>query len=91
MTDIYTVPGSTVVSLRVIITNRSGNKKRFRISLAPNGAADSDEQYVAFDKLMESNDTGSTIAFVLDSGDVVRVYGETTEVSFTATGEERPA
>lgn len=89
LTDIYTCPTDIVAVMRVIITNRETNKRRFRIAVSPDGAAILDEHYVAFDKLMEGNDTGSTIAFIVNEDDIVRVFGETTGISFTATGEER--
>ncbi len=89
LTDIYTCPTDIVAVMRVIITNRESNKRRFRIAVSPDGAAILDEQFIAFDKLMEGNDTGSTIAFIVNEDDIVRVFGETTGISFTATGEER--
>lgn len=90
LTDIYTCPASTVAVMRVIITNRSLNPANFRVAASKDGDAIVNEHYVAFDKRMEGNDTGSTIGFVVSSGDVVRVESDTGLVSFTATGEERP-
>ncbi len=89
LTDIYTVPATTVASLRVIITNRGINDASFRVAVSPNGAAIVDRHFIAFDKLMAANDAGSTIAFVVSSGDIVRVFAENADFSFTATGEER--
>jgi len=90
LTDIYTCPADTVAVMRVIITNRGNSKAEFRVALSPDGAAIVDEHFIAFDKLMEGNDTGSTIAFVVNENDVVRVFAENADFSFTATGEERP-
>jgi hypothetical protein len=88
--DLYTCPTNVIAVMRVIITNRGNNKASFRVAVSPDGAAISDEHYIAFDKLMEGNDTGSTIAFVVNEDDVVRVFAENADFSFTATGEERP-
>ncbi len=90
LTDIYTCPSNIVAALRVIITNRSNTKIGFRLAVSPDGDAIADEHYIAFDKLIQGNDTGSTIAIVLSEGDIIRVFGETADLSFTATGEERP-
>ena len=88
--DLYTCPTDIVAVMRVIITNRGTAKAEYRVAVSPDGAAISDEHYVAFDKLMEGNDTGSTIAFIVNEDDVVRVFAENADFSFTATGEERP-
>ena len=88
--DLYTCPTDVIAVMRVIISNRNISAASFRIAVSPDGAAISDEHYIAFDKLMEGNDTGSTIAFIVNEDDVIRVFGETADFSFTATGEERP-
>lgn len=90
-TDIYTCPASTVASCRVIVTNRSSVSTTFRAALAPNGAVIADEQWIAGDKFIQGNDTGSTIAFVLQAAAVVRVYATLATLSFTITGETRAA
>lgn len=88
-TDIYTVPASTVAVVRVIITNRAAGDASFRVAASPNGAAIANEHWIAGDKPIAGNDSGSSIAFVVSSGDVVRVYASTANLSFTATGESR--
>jgi len=89
LTDIYTVPANTVSVMRVIVTNRGINTTSFRVAISPSGDPIADEHYVAFDKLIAGNDTGSTIGFAVSSGDIVRVESNTGNLSFTATGEER--
>lgn len=90
LTDIYTCPTDTVAVMRVIITNRGNNKAEFRVAVSPDGDAIEDKHFIAFDKLMEGKDTGSTIGFIINEDDVVRVFAENADFSFTATGEERP-
>ncbi|MDK1039274.1 MAG: hypothetical protein QGD91_10230 [Actinomycetota bacterium] len=89
LTDIYTCPTNIVAVMRVIITNRGINDASFRVAVSPDGDAIEDKHFIAFDKLMAGNDTGSTIAFVVNEDDIVRVFAENAEFSFTATGEER--
>jgi len=89
LVDIYTCPANTVASLRVIVTNRTAIADSFRVALALNGAADDLKQYVAYDKTISPTDTGSTIAFMISSGDVVRVRAGLGFCSFLATGETR--
>ncbi len=86
--DLYTVPALKNFTGRVIITNRSGATS-FRVSIGVDGAADSLEQYIAYDKDIALRDTGSTVAFVAGSGDVIRVFATLATLSFTVTGIEQ--
>lgn len=89
LTDLYTVPASKNATGRVIITNRSSTATEFRVSVAPNGAADSLEHYIAYDHGIVGNDTGATVAFMAGDTDVVRVYATAATLSFTFTGIEQ--
>lgn len=92
LTDLYTgpsVPDAKDAIGRVIITNRDSSSATFRIALAPLGAADAPSQQIAFDKAIAGNDTGSTIAFMVGSTDVIRVFASNGNLSFTFTGIEQ--
>lgn len=88
LTVLYTVPALKNATCRVIITERIGNDATFRIALAVAGAADSLKQYIAYDRPIQANDTGSTIAFMVGAQDVIRVEASSTGLSFTCTGIE---
>lgn len=88
LTDLYTVPPLKNATARVIITNRDAAADSFRVSVAVGGAVDSLEQYIAYDKGLLGNDTGSTIGFNVNSGDIVRVRATLGTLSFTITGIE---
>jgi len=89
-TDLYTCPASTIAAVRIIVTNRGATDTSFRAAVSANGDAIVDKHWVAADKGIVGNDTGSTISFVLSATDVVRVYAANANLSFTATGETRP-
>ena len=89
LTDIYTVPAGKSATCRVIVANRAAGAASFRVALAPLGAVDSNEQYVAYDKAIAANDAGTTIAFMVGPTDVVRVLASTGNLSFTCTGVEQ--
>ncbi len=89
LTTMYTVPSLKSTVCRVIATETGGVVATFRIAVAVSGAGDSIEQYIAYNRPIAANDTGSTIAFILNAGDVVRVFSSTNDVSFTLTGIER--
>ena len=84
---LYTVPASKTATVHVIITNR-GAQTSFRVSAAVDGAVDDVKQYVAYDKIITANDTGTTVPFMLGADDKVRVYGGSANLSFTCTGIE---
>ncbi len=86
LTDMYTVPQGKHATGRVIVTNRALGAATFRIAIAVEGAADSNEQYVAWDKALAGNETGSTIAFFMNKLDVLRVFASSSDLSFTFTG-----
>ena len=89
LTDAYTVPASKNATVRVIATNTANSPTSFRVSAAPGGAADTPAHYIAYDVPLEANDTGSTITFMVDATDVVRVYSENGAIAFTVTGLEQ--
>ena len=86
---LYTVPASKNATVKVIIANRSSVAATFRVAVAVDGAADSNEQYVVYDKAIAGNDPGSTTSIVIGSGDVIRVYASTANLSFNCTGIEQ--
>ncbi len=87
LTQLYKVPNRRKASVQVIITNRSAEAS-FRIAVAINNAADSPEQYIAYDKVISANDTGITAEFNLSGYDTVRVYSNSSNISFNCTGIE---
>jgi hypothetical protein len=91
LTDAYTVPaGFEVIGSSIIITNRSVIPTSFRISVAIAGAANSNEQYIAYDIPILGNETKSfTIGFTLAASDVIRVYATLATLSFNIFGYER--
>ena len=84
--DLYAVPAGDTVTCRCIVTNLSAAPTTFRVALAKNGEADDLKQYIARDKGIVANDTGSTIAFSITGGDVVRVYSANGLLAFLLTG-----
>ena len=90
LTAIYTVPALTeAVISTIIVTNRTNATRSFRISIAVAGAADSLEQYIAYDTSLQGNGIQElTIGVTLGPADVIRVYASTTDLSFNVFGTE---
>lgn len=84
LSALYTCPSSTqAVISSLIVCNQNSSTVHFRISVAINGAADNVKQYLYYDMPLFKNDTfAATLGVTLNAGDVVRVYTDTTNVSF---------
>jgi hypothetical protein len=90
LSAIYTVPVSTSATASTIVAcNQAGTATTFRISVAIGGAADAAAQYIYYDVTIAGNDTfAATIGMTLATGDEVRVYSASGNVSFTLFGVE---
>lgn len=90
LTSLYTVPSATeAVISTVVVCNRSASARTFRIAVRPNGAAISNEHYLAYDVTVGASDsTTLTLGITMDASDVLSVYASTTDLSFTAFGSE---
>ena len=90
LTDAYTVPAVTeVVVSTITVANRSAVATSFRVSIAPAGAADDDEQYIYYDIPIPANDTfAATLGLTLATTDVIRVYATLATLSFSVFGVE---
>lgn len=90
LTDCYTVPALTEATVSTImVANRSSVATSFRISVAPAGAANSNEQYIYYDIVIAGNDSFAvTAGFTLEASDVIRVYATLATLSFNVFGVE---
>jgi len=90
LTAIYTVPAATqAVVSSIVVCNRSATPTAFRISVAIAGAADANQQYIAFDVPIGANQIVSqTLGIGLATTDVVRVFNTLATCSFSVFGTE---
>lgn len=89
-TDLYTVPSATeVIVSSIVVANRSTTAATYRISVAANGAALANEQYLVYDAAISANETiALSLGITLNATDKIRVYASTANVSFNAFGTE---
>ena len=90
LTDLYTVPGATeAIISTLVVCNQNAAKVAFRVSIAPAGAADDPKHYIYFNtELLKQDSVFATIGITLAATDVVRVYSDTANVSFSLFGVE---
>lgn len=88
LTDLYTVPALTqVIVSSIVICNRGGSATKFRIAVAPAGAADATSQYIYYDQSVPATDTFvATIGITLATTDKVRVYANNANLTFSLFG-----
>jgi glucose-6-phosphate dehydrogenase assembly protein OpcA len=89
-TDVYTVPSSKYAVVSTItVANRATSAATYRISVRPNGDAQANQHYVAFDASVPGNDTiALTLGLTADAADVFTVYASTADLSFGVFGSE---
>lgn len=89
-TDVYTVgSGLQAVISTVTIANRGTGAATYRVSVRPDGAAQANQHYIAYDATVPANDTiALTLGLTMDAADVVTVYGSTANLSFNVFGQE---
>ena len=84
------MPAATqAVVSSIVVCNRSATPTAFRISVAIAGAADANQQYIAFDVPIGANQIVSqTLGIGLATTDVVRVFNTLATCSFSVFGTE---
>jgi len=89
-TALYTVPAATeAVISTIVVANRAATAGSFRLSVRPNGAAQADQHYLAYDVPIAANDsTTLTLGITVDATDVVTVYASSADMSFNIFGSE---
>lgn len=89
-TTLYTVPSSTeTVVSSIVICNRGATNSSYRVAVRPDGAILDNEHYLFYDVAIDRNSTQApTLGLTLDAGDVITVYANSSDISFSAFGTE---
>lgn len=89
-TDLYTVPASTeTIVSSLVVCNRSTSSATYRISVASDGAALANAQYLVYDATINGSETVAlTLGITVNATDKIRVYASTANLSFSAFGSE---
>ena len=89
-TDLYTVPVSTAtVASSISICNRSATGGTFRLAIRPAGETIANKHYISYDTAVPGNDSiHLTMGMTMGNTDVVTVYANNSNFSFTLFGTE---
>lgn len=90
LTTLYAVPiGYSAATSTLSICNQNAADATYRIAVRPANATLNFKHYIAYDAPVLAYDTVPlTIAMTLDATDVVSVYANTTNISFSLFGSE---
>jgi hypothetical protein len=89
-TTLYTVPASTAtVASSISICNRSATGGTFRLAIRPAGETIANKHYISYDTAVPGNDSiHLTMGMTMGNTDVVTVYANNANFSFTLFGTE---
>jgi hypothetical protein len=89
-TNVYTVPSATeTIISTIIVANRDSSAGTFRLSIRPDGDAQADEHYIAYDvPIAGADSTTLTLGITLDAADVVTFYASSADMSINVFGTE---
>lgn len=88
--DLYTVPASTEAIVSTItVANRGETNTSYRIAVRPNGALLANSHYVSYNVAIDRNSTQAlTLGITMDAGDIITVYANNSDLTFSAFGTE---
>jgi hypothetical protein len=89
-TDVYTVPAATTaVVSSIVVANRAGTARTFRISVRVAGAGADNKQYLAYDMTVPPNDSVFLqLGLTLGAADVVTAYVSVQDLAINVFGVE---
>ena len=89
LTDVYTVPVDTQAIVSTISICTRSTSTAIRIAVRPNGATIDDKHYIVHDVTIEVYEAMFlTVGLSLSAGDVISVYNEVADASFSVFGSE---
>jgi hypothetical protein len=88
--DVYTVPSLKYAVVSTIsVCNRGTGAATYRLSVRPNGDAQANQHYIAYDASVPANDTiALTLGLTANAADVFTVYASNGDLSFGVFGSE---
>jgi hypothetical protein len=90
-TTLYTAPSSTsTVVSTIMICNQSSTAATYRIAVRPSAdGSTAAKHWIVYGATVAGSDsTALTLGITLATGDLIRVYGSTSTLSFSAFGSE---
>ena len=88
--NLYTVPSSTEAIVSTItVANRGETNTSYRIAVRPDGALLANQHYVSYNVPIDRNSTQAlTLGITVNAGDIITVYANSSDLTFSAFGRE---
>jgi hypothetical protein len=88
-TTLYTCPSSTETICSTMAVCNRGATASFRVAVRPLGATLEDKHYLIYDNWVNNSDTiFLTLGLTLSASDIVTVYSNSPDLSFSMFGTE---
>ena len=88
ITDVYTVPASTLTSCNINICNRNATAIAIRIAVSDTTVTQGVDEFLVYDKSISANDSAQITANTLDATKIITAYSDTANVSIVVMGIE---
>jgi len=89
LTTLYTVPASTSTVCSTLVISNRGVSGLVRVAVRPAGASIDNKHYIIYDVAINQYESSFlTIGITLSTTDVISVYANTSDFSFSLFGSE---
>ena len=88
ITDIYTVPASTLASVNVSVCNRNASPVKIRLAISDTTVTQGNDEFIEYDTEIPGNGVLERTGIALDATKIVTAYSDTASVSVVVTGIE---
>ncbi|RLE28788.1 MAG: hypothetical protein DRJ61_15775 [Acidobacteria bacterium] len=88
ITDVYTVPSSTLASVNISVCNRNASAVAIRIAVSDTAVTQGNDEFIEYGASIAGNGVLERTGIALDATKIVTVYSDTANVSVVVTGIE---
>lgn len=91
ITDIYTVPVSTLATVNILICNRNSSAVVVRVALSATTVTQAADEFIEYGVTIPANGVLERSGILLQAGKIVTVYSDTANVTAIVNGFEEAA
>ena len=88
ITDVYTVPSSTLASVNISVCNRNASAVAIRIAVSDTAVTQGNDEFIEYGVSIAGNGVLERTGIALDATKIVTVYSDAANVSVVVTGIE---
>jgi hypothetical protein len=91
ITNIYTVPASTVATCNILVCNRNSSAVVVRLALSASAGVQATDEFIEYDITIPANGVLERTAIMLQAAKIVTAYSDTANVTVIVDGFEEAA